>query len=641
MANPREYRDVLDGRVSIHDSIQEMYEERLTPDKMSNVFDRFDAQEKIRCNFCLDGVSCQLCTGGPCRISEKAGVNLGSCGIDPNAMAMRDMLLRNVMGTSTYSHHAYNAFRTLKSTAEGKTPFGITDEDKLRDMCSQLDIDNSGSKEEVAIRLADFLIDQLSSSYDDPPKMVDTFAPKYRKTRWKDLALYPAGVLHEIKDSTASCLTNVDGYHVSMAKKAMRTGIATIYGAQVGLEMVQDILFGTPYPHEIDTDLGILDPDYINLVFNGHEPWTGVATLYLARDPEIQQKARDVGAKGIKVIGCIETGQEIAQRFSMDDGVFGGLLGNWLAIESALATGAIDVFAMDENCSPPNLKPYEEKYQVTLVSVNDLVRIPGVERNFDYKPTEVEGTASKLIELGLENYKKRKEKSIKPHVPRKKQKAIAGFSPGAILNMLDGKLDPLIDLIKEGKIKGIVALINCTTLANGPQDYVTVNLTKELIKKDILVITGGCGCHGLEVAGLTNMDAVNMAGSNLKAVCEQLQIPPVLPFGTCTDTGRMQMVVTAIADLLDVDTSDLPVAVTAPQYLEQKATIDGVFSLAYGLYTHLSPTPPVTGGEELVKLLTKDIEEITGGKVALGNNPEEVASDMEAHIIDKREKLGI
>ena len=641
MAKGRNYRDILDGRVSIHDSVQEMYEQRLTKDEMSNVFDRFDKQEKIRCNFCLDGVSCQLCTTGPCRISEKAGVTLGSCGIDPSAMAMRDMLLRNVMGTSTYAHHAYNAFRTLKSTAEGKTPFGITDETKLRDMAGRVGLDNTGSKEEVAILFADFLIDQLSSNYDDPPKMVEAFAPKYRKEKWKDLALYPAGVLHEIKDSTASCLTNVDGYHVSMAKKAMRTGIATIYGAQLGLEMVQDILFGTPQPHEVDTDLGILDPDYVNIVFNGHEPWTGVATIYAARDPQVQEKAKEVGAKGLKVIGSIETGQELIQRFDMDDGILGGLLGNWLTIEPALATGAIDVFAMDENCSPPYLKPYEEKYQVTLVSVNDLVRLPGVELNFDYKPTEVEGTAQKLIDLGIENFKKRKQRKIKPYIPARIQKAVAGFSPGALLKLFGGNLDPLLEVIKKGQIKGIVGLINCTTLANGPQDYVTVNLTKELIKRNILVVTGGCGCHGLEVAGLTSMDAIKLAGKELREVCEQLKIPPVLPFGTCTDTGRIQMVVTALADMLDVDTSDLPVAVTAPQYLEQKATIDGVFSLAYGLYTHLSPTPPITGGEDLVQLLTKDVEEITGGRIVLGDNPKEIAEEMDKHIIEKRNALGI
>jgi carbon-monoxide dehydrogenase catalytic subunit len=85
----------------------------------------------------------------------------------------------------------------------------------------------------------------------------------------------------------------------------------------------------------------------------------------------------------------------------------------------------------------------------------------------------------------------------------------------------------------------------------------------------------------------------------------------------------------------------LPIAVTAPQYLEQKATIDGMFALAYGLYTHLSPTPPVTGGSQLVKLLTAQLEGITGGKVGLGDDPVEAAKGIEEHILKKRAKLGL
>ena len=76
-------------------------------------------------------------------------------------------------------------------------------------------------------------------------------------------------------------------------------------------------------------------------------------------------------------------------------------------IEPTLATGTIDIFAMDENCSPPYLKPYADKFQITLVSVNDLVRIPGVDINYDYKPPEVAGIAEKLIDLGIENFRKR------------------------------------------------------------------------------------------------------------------------------------------------------------------------------------------------------------------------------------------
>lgn len=627
------------GRISVHDSVQEMYE-RLKQDGMSNTFDRFDPQEKIRCGFCSQGVSCQLCTNGPCRISDKADATLGVCGIDRNAMAMRDMLLRNAMGTSTYSHHAYNAFRTLKLTSMGKTPYKITDVDKLMYVAGQLGIDtSSGDVNTVAGYLADHFMWELHRGYDETSKMIDVFAPVPRIKLWKDAGLYPSGPLHEIKDATASCLTNVDGSHVSMAKKALRLGLATIYGAQLGLEWTQDILFGTPMPHEVNTDLGILDPNYINLVFNGHEPWYGVATMQLARDPQIQQKAKDAGAKGLRIVGSIETGQELIQRFPMDD-VFVGLTGNWLAIEPMLATGAVDVFAMDENCSPPNLKPYEDKYGVTLVSVNDLVRIPGVERNYNYIPTEANKVAMELIDLGIQNFKNRHGK-ITPKVPKRVQKAIAGFSTEAVVKALGGTLDPLIDVIKAGKIKGAVALVNCTTLSTGPHDWMTTNLTKELIKKDILVLSGGCGAHALEVAGLACLDAIEMAGPGLKEVCNMLKIPPVLSFGTCTDTGRISTVTTALANALGVDTPDLPVAVTAPQYLEQKATIDGMFALAYGLYTHLSPTPPVAGGPELVKLLTEDLPSITGGKVALGDDPVKVANDIEEYIMQKRKQLGI
>ena len=67
-----------------------------------------------------------------------------------------------------------------------------------------------------------------------------------------------------------------------------------------------------------------------------------------------------------------------------------------------------------------------------------------------------------------------------------------------------------------------------------------------LAKKDILVVSAGCGNHALEVAGLCNMDAVKMAGKGLREICGALKIPPVLSFGTCTDTGRISMLVTAL-----------------------------------------------------------------------------------------------
>lgn len=627
-----------EGRVSYHDSVEEMLP-RIREDGMSNVFDRYALQEKIRCKFCLQGLSCQLCSQGPCRISEKTGQDRGACGIGPDAMAMRKLLLTNIMGAGTYSHHAYEAYRTLKATGEGKTPFKITDVNKLKWMCEKLGINTSQDNGKMAVELAEILEQQQNIGVEETNLMVETFAPKKRKDVWRKLNIYPAGTVHEEQNCVASCLTNVDGDHVSLALKALRLGLATIYNSQIGLEMTQDILFGTPMPHEVNVDLGIFDPDYINIVFNGHQPWAGAAAINKARTVEVQKRAREAGAKGLRIVGSIETGQELLQRFEVDD-VFVGLMGNWLSIEPMLATGAADVLAMEENCSPPAIDMYAEKYQVTLVSISTIIGVPGVEHKMPYHPSEVDKMADKLIELGMENFKKRRGK-VAPKVPKHVTKAVAGFSTEAVLSALGNKLDPLVDVIAAGKIKGIVALANCSTLRNGPQDWNTVNLTKELIKRDILVAAGGCGNHALEVAGLCNLNAINLAGDGLREVCGKLSIPPVLSFGTCTDTGRISMLVTALADHMGLDVPQLPIAVTAPEWMEQKATIDGVFAVAYGAYTHLSPTPFVSGAPGLVKLLTEDVEELTGGKIALGDDPVKAAQDIEAHIISKRKGLGL
>lgn len=627
------------GRVSYHDSVEEMLK-RIKEDGLSSVFSRWDVQEKIRCKFCLQGLSCQLCTHGPCRIShDMAGADKGVCGIDADGMAMRNLLMRNIMGAATYGHHAYEAFRTLKATGEGKTSFEIKDVEKLKWMCEKVGIDTNQETNQLAIKLAELLDDELKVNPDRESVMVEAFAPNQRKPLWRDIHLYPSGLQHEVENAIASCLTNVDGDYVSLAMKALRLGLSTIYTAQIGLEMTQDILFGTPMPHEVEVDLGIMDPDYVNIAFNGHQPWIGVATLQKARKQEYQEKAKKAGAKGIRIVGSIETGQELLQRFEVDD-VFVGLMGNWLSLEPFLATGTVDALVMEENCSPPAMDQYAEKYQVALISVSTIIGVPGTQHEMPYYPAKADEMAENCIDIAIENFKKR-HNHIKPMVPKHKTKAIAGFSTEAVLKAVGNNLDALVDVIAKGQIKGIVALANCSTLRNGPQDWNTVNLTKELIKKDILVVAGGCGNHGLEVAGMCNLDAAEQAGEGLKAVCKALGIPPVLSFGTCTDTGRISMLVTALADHLKVDIPQLPVAVTAPEWMEQKATIDGIFAVAYGVYTHLSPTPFITGAPNLVKLLTEEIEGVTGGKIALGDEPVQVANDIEAHIIKKRKDMGL
>ncbi len=119
-------------------------------------------------------------------------------------------------------------------------------------------------------------------------------------------------------------------------------------------------------------------------------------------------------------------------------------------------------------------------------------------------------------------------------------------------------------------------------------------------------------------------------------------MPPVLSYGTCTDTGRIADLLAAISGALGgVPVADLPVVAAAPEYMEQKATIDAVFALAFGLYTYVNPVPTVTGAPNLVRLLTQDCAQVTGGLLNVETDYVKAVDGMLAHIEAKRRKLGI
>ncbi|NLO08140.1 MAG: anaerobic carbon-monoxide dehydrogenase catalytic subunit [candidate division WS1 bacterium] len=619
--------------ISQHETVNAQHQV-MAADGATNVADRYDAQGN-RCPFCEQGLRCSLCSQGPCRITAKAP--RGVCGIDAAGMVMRNMMHLNQMGLGAYAHHTTEVAKTLIATGEGKTPFGIADESKLNMLAAVLDIDEPDVNAR-AVAVGKGILASMAQPFEEESIWVRKLAPESRQQLWRELGIFPGGPLFVLQDAVARGMTNIDGDYISLAKTSLRMGIATFYGVQVPLEMGQDAIFGTPTPHTAHVDLGILDPDYVNIVPNGHEPFIGFALVQAAESEEVQQRAKDAGAKGLRIVGSIETGQEMMQRLSESE-VFVGLTGNWICEEYAIATGAIDVFAMDMNCSVPSLGEIADRYNTKLVAVSELIGVPGTHERVDYVPEQAAEQAQQIIDIGIANFIERKGKETNP--VERRQEIMTGFSTEAVLTALGGTLEPLLDAVKGGAIRGIVAMVSCTTLKNGPQDSLTVSVVKELIKRNILVLSAGCGNAATQVAGLNSIEAQSLAGEGLRGVCEALGVPPVLSFGTCTDCGRIALLVGAVADALGVDPSQLPIAVTAPEYMEQKATIDALGALALGLYTHVSPTPPVGGSPEVVKLLTEDLEGITGGKVALGDDPVAVAEDIAAHIDKKRAALGI
>jgi carbon-monoxide dehydrogenase catalytic subunit len=232
---------------------------------------------------------------------------------------------------------------------------------------------------------------------------------------------------------------------------------------------------------------------------------------------------------------------------------------------------------------------------------------------------------------------------VKIHIPEGhgNGETLTGVSEVSLKNFLGGSWKPLIDLIASGQIKGLAGVVGCSNLTAGGHDVLTVDLTKELIARDILVLTAGCSSGGIENCGLMTPEAAELAGPNLRAVCKQLGIPPVLNFGPCLAIGRLEIVATEIAEALGVDMPQLPLVLSAAQWLEEQALADGAFGLALGLPLHLGLPPFITGSKVAVKVLTEDMKQLTGGQVIINPDAKSSADQLEAIILEKRAALGL
>lgn len=230
---------------------------------------------------------------------------------------------------------------------------------------------------------------------------------------------------------------------------------------------------------------------------------------------------------------------------------------------------------------------------------------------------------------------------------------IGGFSTEQLIEALD-KVKPgdpvgaLVDNIKNGNIRGVAAVIGCVT----PRDeygYRTVELLRELIKHNILVILTGCVATVASYHELLKPDpSYPGVGETLAKVMDALAtangleaLPPCIFMGACVDNSRIEEVLNAVANHLKVRIDQLPIACSAPEYIAEKAIPIGFWAVSLGIFTHLGDQPNVAASERVVAWLTEDVEELFGGKFYVEADPYEAAKKITAVIEEKRRALGI
>jgi carbon-monoxide dehydrogenase catalytic subunit len=234
------------------------------------------------------------------------------------------------------------------------------------------------------------------------------------------------------------------------------------------------------------------------------------------------------------------------------------------------------------------------------------------------------------------------------HIPKEKNSAVGGFSFESINYMLGGRFRasfrPLNDNIINGRIRGVVGVVGCTN-PKVPQDLTHTVLTRELIKRDILVLTTGCATIACGKQGLTNPKmALDWAGDGLREVCEAVGIPPVLACGSCVDNTRLLVSCSELVREggLGQDISELPVAGACLESISEKAFAIGQYFVASGaLVVFAKEIMPILGSENVCDYMFDGIEKDLGGRWAVESDPVKAAEMISEHIESKRDALGI
>ena len=549
--------------------------------------------QSTKCGFGLQGVCCRLCSNGPCRITPKAP--RGICGATADVIVARNFLRAVASGSGCYIHIVENTALNVKKTAEIKGE--IKGEKSLARLAEIFGVQGT-DKWDTAKQVAQKVLDDLYKPEYEKTELVEkmAYAPRFKK--WQELGILPGGAKSEVFHGVVKCSTNLNSDPVDMYTDCLKLGISTgLYGLTL-TNLLNDVLLGEPELRMAPVGLRVIDPDYINIMITGHQHTIFVDLQERLTSKEAVEKAKAAGAKGFKLVGCTCVGQDLQLRGAHYEEVFDGHAGNNYTSEAVLATGGIDAVLSEFNCTLPGIEPICDEL--------------------------------KIKQICLDSVAKKANAELKPCV-----------SEGSLKEFLGGNWKPLIDLIVSGDIKGIAGVVGCSNLTAGGHDVLSVELTKELIAKDILVLTAGCSSGGIENCGLMTPEAAKYAGPKLRAVCEKLNIPPVLNFGPCLAIGRLEIVATELAEAIGVDIPQLPLVLSAAQWLEEQALADGCFGLALGLPLHLGLPPFVTGSEIAVKLLTEDMKNLTGGQVIINPDAKESADILDKIIEERRAGLNI
>ncbi|NPB00945.1 MAG: anaerobic carbon-monoxide dehydrogenase catalytic subunit [Crenarchaeota archaeon] len=589
--------------------------EKALQDGVETIWHRFSSQEP-QCGFGLLGICCRHCLIGPCRIDPFGeGASRGSCGVDSDTIVARGLLRHVCAGASSYTDLTMDLLDYAYAVAEGKCrDLSIADRARLEELAKLLDIDPQGKDD---VKLATEVVEEISRDMGSMirSKIFEKNVPKEIREIFTGLGLRFRGVLREIVESLHKTHEGVSTDPEDLLLHSLKIGLYALWVSAYLAYALQDVLSGTPSPRKGPMGPRAISEDYVNIVVRIAKRPLLKKLVEIAKSKEMEQEAINVNALGVNVL----------------------VPANFMMSEVVLSTGMVELFVVDYLCTMQGIVDACKRYHTKLVTTSHIGRIRGAE-HVEVTPENMTDALKKIVKMAIENFKNRKEeKMFTPRTPP--EQAMIGWSIEALKSYLKGSLEPLANALKDGTIRGVAIVFGCTT-PKVVHNYGHAEVTKGLIKNNILVLGTGCWNVAAGLAGLLKPEARQLAGEGLSKFCAEYNIPPCLSFGGCADNARIMRLLVELSDILKVPFNKMPIVASAPEPMAEEIMALMFGMAASGVVVHSGVRLPILGSKFVKEWLEEKLDKLTGGKLFIEVEPSKAVKVLSEAIEEKRRRLG-
>jgi hydroxylamine reductase (hybrid-cluster protein) len=260
-------------------------------------------------------------------------------------------------------------------------------------------------------------------------------------------------------------------------------------------------------------------------------------------------------------------------------------------------TGAVDLIVAGDQFVNPSLAAIAKEWEIPIVPAERLTR--------KQKP---DALAKELVEKAKKSFEFRKV--LSRDIPESRESALLGFSPD------DLNVKKILDALTTKSIKGI-AIFSGSGNVKFTQDREIATIAEDLLKKDILCLSGGEASIALAKYGFLNPDKNGKeTGKGLSELLPSLgkNIPPVIDLGSSENGGIIDFLL-SVARVGKKDLKDYPVFACFAEANRSSEVTEAMAMVAMGVPVYFWPALPITGSPKTMGTLSQLCRERFGSEL--------------------------